>query len=154
MQKAGYQIDRADLVKELTKGRTGSLRELTHIEYTYLINRMREFVAKRDTMHHISKDTMHYVSTDMETERKRMRSQVLAIATRTNLHDAKDWRKFNAFMKERSILKKPLNEYNLTELDALVRQFRGIEANYKKSAAQPGTKAWYHRHGFTPFSNQ
>ena len=141
LQKVGYQIDRADLVAELTQGRTSSLRELTHIEYTHLINQMRQFAANRATY-------------DMEIERKRKRSQVLSIATRTGLKDPNDWRKFNAFMKERSILKKPLNHYKLSELDALVRQFRGIEANYKKSAAQPGTAAWHHRHGFPKVSNQ
>ena len=139
LQKAGYQIDRADLVSELTKGRTSSLRELSHIEYTYLINQMRAFAAERATY-------------DMETECKRKRSQVLAIATRTGIKEPNDFRKFNSFMKERSILKKPLNRYNLAELDALVRQFRGIEANYKKSAAKPGTAAWHHQHGFPAVS--
>ena len=135
LHKAGYRIDRADLVRELTKGRTRSLRELSHIEYTHLINQMREFAATMATY-------------DMEIESKRKRSQVLAIATRTGLKDPNDWRKFNAFMKERSILKKPLNRYNLSELDALVDQFRAIEANYKKSAEKPGTAAWHHKHGF------
>ena len=135
LQKAGYDIDRADLVQELTKGRTSSLRELTHIEYTNLINQMRAFSANRATY-------------NIEIESKRKRSQVLAIATLTGLKDPNDFRKFNAFMKDRSILKKPLNQYKLSELDALVQQFRGIEANYKKSAAKPGTVAWHHRHGF------
>ena len=140
LQKAGYQIDRAELVAVLTKGRTRSLRELSHIEYTHLINQMRQFAAERATY-------------DMEIERKRLRSQVLAIATRTGLKDPNDWRKFNSFMKERSLLKKPLNKYNLAELDALVRQFRGIEANYKKSAGKPGTAAWHHKLGFSPISD-
>ena len=141
LQKAGYQIDRAEVVAELTKGRTSSLRELSHIEYTDLINQMRQFAAESATY-------------DMETECKRKRSQVLAIATRTGLKDPNDWRKFNSFMKERSILKKPLIKYKLSELGALVRQFRGIEANYKKSASKPGTAAWHHKLGFPPISNQ
>ena len=144
LQKAGYDIDRAELVSGLTKGRTGSLRALTHIEYTELINQMRKLSANIEA---------HDIAV-LEIERKRKCSQVLAIATRTGLKDPNDWRKFNAFMKERSILKKPLNRYKLSELDALVRQFRGIEANYKKSASKPGTAAWHHRHGFPQISSQ
>ena len=147
LQKAGYPVERAELVNSLTRGRTKSLRALTHIEYTVLIDQMRGLAAKAAAY-----DSAESLA--LEAERKRKRSQVLAIATRTGLHDVKDWRKFNAFMEERSILKKPLNKYSLAELNALVRQFRGIEANYKKSATKPGTAAWHHSRGFPPISSQ
>ena len=37
--------------------------------------------------------------------------------------------------------KKQLTAYKLEELDALIKQFRGIESNFNRSAKKVGTKA-------------
>lgn len=85
--------------------------------------------------------------------KKKLRSQVLTIATRTGIHDTNDWDKFNRFMLYNSKEKKSLNLYNLEELEDLVKQFRALERNYKKSATKTGTKAWAHNWKLPPSSN-
>lgn len=76
---------------------------------------------------------------------RKKRAVVLAIATRTGIHDTNDWSKFNRFMLNSSILHKPLKDYNLTELNRLIQQFRKLEENYNRSAEKPLNKAWWHR---------
>ena len=83
------------------------------------------------------------MSTDVE--KKKLKSQVLTIATRVGLHDPNDWDVFNRFMLHKSVGKKDLYLYSLEELKGLVKQFRGIEANYNKSATKIGTQAYYHK---------
>jgi len=78
-----------------------------------------------------------------ESEIRRLRSQVLTIATRVGIHDINDWDVFNRFMIHKSVNRKTMNMYSLEELKALVKQFRGIEANFNKSAENKGTKAYY-----------
>ncbi|WP_413533679.1 hypothetical protein [Empedobacter brevis] len=80
------------------------------------------------------------------------RSIVLTIATRTGIKDADCWIKFNNWMLNCSVLKKELHKYNSDELDKLIKQFRGLEANYCKSATKTGTKAWMHKNKFQPLS--
>ena len=80
------------------------------------------------------------------------RSIVLTIATRTGIKDADSWEKFNRWMLNNSVLKKELHKYKLDELDKLIKQFRGLEANYRKSAEKTGTKAWMHKNKFQPLS--
>jgi len=80
------------------------------------------------------------------------RSVILTIATRTGIKDADCWIKFNKWMLNSSILKKELHKYNSDELDKLIKQFRGLEANYNKSANKTGTKAWLHKNKFQPLS--
>ena len=87
-------------------------------------------------------------NTEVLLVKKKLRSRVLAIATRTGIHDTNDWDKFNCFMLHNSICKKSLNLYDLEELEELVKQFRALERNYKKSAEKAGTKAWAHQFGF------
>ena len=76
----------------------------------------------------------------------------MSIATRVGIHDTNDWSKFNGFMLKSSVCKKALNKYDIDELDAIIKQFRGLEANYKKSANKTGTKAWRHKHGLSEIS--
>ena len=95
------------------------------------------------------------VKQDAETilAKKKLRSQVLTIATRTGIHDTNDWDKFNRFMIHNSVCKKTLNLYNLDELEKLVQQFRALERNYNKSANKVGTKAWAHKNHLPNVSN-
>ncbi len=92
-------------------------------------------------------------NTEIVLAKKKLRSQVLTIATRTGIHDTNDWEKFNRFMLHNSVCKKSLNLYNLEELEELVLQFRALERNYNKSADKTGTKAWAHKWGLPSTSN-
>lgn len=91
--------------------------------------------------------------TEVLLAKKKYRSQVLAIATRTGIHDTNNWEKFNRFMLYNSIYKKTLNLYTLDELEELVIQFRALERNYNNSAEKTGTKAWAHKRKLPGVSN-
>ena len=92
-------------------------------------------------------NTYHY-----EMTLRDKRSIVLTIATRTGIKEADSWTKFNTWMLNSSCLKKELHQYKIDELDQLIKQFRGLEANYNKSASKTGTKAWMHKNKFQPLS--
>lgn len=83
----------------------------------------------------------------IEAEKRKLRSQILTIATKVGIHNPSDWDKFNRFMLHKSVGKKTLNLYSKDELKFVVKQFRGIEANYDASAETKGTKAYYHKRG-------
>ena len=87
------------------------------------------------------------LSAEMELIMKRKRSNILTIATKTGIKEADSWTKFNKWMLNSSVHKKPLKEYNYEELDDLNKQFRQLQANYENSAQKVGNKAWHHATG-------
>lgn len=87
------------------------------------------------------------LSAEMELIMKRKRSNILTIATKTGIKEANNWTKFNKWMLNSSVHKKPLKEYNYEELDDLNKQFRQLQANYENSAKKVGNKAWHHATG-------
>ncbi len=132
--KLGYSDeDRHDLIWEYTRGRTESSKELTSVE----VDELCIAFSRED---------------DEKELKRRKRSIILRIAQKVGIHNPQDWQRFNHFMNTKSIYMKPLCEYNLEELDRLIRQFRGIEHNYLKSARKTGNKAWFHQRGLNPFS--
>ena len=126
---------RHDLVYSWTKGRTASSTGLTDSEIKDLIWKFEN--------HFDAPAVNLYV----ESEMKRRRSIVLTMATETGIKEPNDFASFNRFMASRSIYKKELHKYTLTELDELIKQFRGLERNFNDSALHPGTKAWYKANG-------
>jgi hypothetical protein len=133
---------RHDLIHAWTGGRTSSSKDLE-------LQEMRDLCFKLET-NFDSQTALLY----LEAERKKLRAIVLKIATDTGIKEPTDFVKFNRFMKEYSILKKDLHRYTLDELHDLVKQFRAIERNYKKSASHPGTKAWFNAAGLpAPVNN-
>lgn len=129
--QGGYdEKSRHDMVYTFTSGRTKSTRDLSPHE-------IKALILKLDSSYRNPRNGYAAI----EIEKKKRRSIVLAIATRVGLHDPTDWAKFNGFMKERSILKKQLNQYSIEELDKLIIQFRGIERNFNNSSKKVGTKA-------------
>ncbi len=126
----GYSNDqRHELVYDYTLGRTESTKDLYVQEMIDLCDWLQKNLK---------------TATDELLLRKK-RAVVLKIAQSTGIHDPEDWSKFNHFMLNRSILHKPLNEYNYEELLKLIQQFRKLEENYHKSAEKPFNKAWWHR---------
>ena len=87
------------------------------------------------------------LSAKMELIMKRTRSNILTIATKTGIKEANNWTKFNKWMLNSSVHKKPLKEYNYEELDDLNKQFRQLQVNYENSAQKVGNKAWHHATG-------
>jgi hypothetical protein len=141
LTKKGFDADsRHELIYSYTNGRTKSTRELYDLELTDLVN-------------HLNKIEQASSQLTEKIALKEKRAIVLAIAQRTGIHEGTNFDKFNAFMEARSILKKRLNKYTLDELDELIKQFRGLEANFQKSAGNAGTKAWNKSNGFSQISD-
>ncbi len=132
--KLGVTTDqRHQRIYAWTSGRTQSSKDLENDELIELCESLlNEFnKAKAKT----------------EDEKKKKRSVVLTIATRTGIKSPNDWDTFNHFMLHSSVVKKSLNLCDLDELDTLIRQFRALEDNNKKSAQKTGTKAYWNQFG-------
>jgi hypothetical protein len=123
LSKAGFDNDmRHEMVYYWTDGRTTSTKDLSELELFRLINRIESDPNFGQT-----------APSEMAALIRQKRSKVLAIATRTGIFPDNNWDKFNSFMLKSSVLHKPLNAYTLTELDRLIKQFRGIEYHNKKA---------------------
>lgn len=126
--KQGFSdSERYDLVWQYTNGRTQSTKYLTDSEMAELC------------------DFLENKNAELELLLRKKRATVLTIAQRCDIHDPEDWSKFNRFMLNRSILKKPLKDFNLEEINKLIQQFRKLEENYNRSADNYNTKAFWHR---------
>lgn len=124
---------RHDIIAEFTKGRTESTKDLYAHEVNELCTRLQGMLPQNT----------HRAQEELLLRKKR--SVVLSIATRVGLHTSDDWGKFNRWMLERSILKKPLHLYNMDELNELIKQMYALEGNYNRSANKALMKAWLHR---------
>ena len=133
---------RHELIYDFTGGRTSSSRDLYDSELRDLVWKLQNDFGYRSQ-----------VGVRLEMEKKKKRSVVLAIAQRCGIHEGTSFEKFNRFMLDRSRFKKRLSGHSLEELDELIKQFRGLERNYERSAANPGTKAYSHSRGFAGVSN-
>jgi hypothetical protein len=141
LNKKGFDADsRHELIYSFTDGRTKSTRELYDLELTQLVNELNKIEKASGEL-------------ALQLALKEKRAIVLAIAQRVGIHEGTNFDKFNAFMEARSILKKRLNKYTIDELDQLIKQFRGLEANFTKSAENAGTKAWNKANGFSQLSD-
>lgn len=141
LNKQGYDKSaRHKLINSFTEGRTTSTRDLFDIELTELVNQLNSKTSTRSEV-------------ELKIALKEKRAIVLSIAQRVGIHEGTNFDKFNAFMEARSILKKALNKYTIDELDQLIKQFRGLEANFQKSAENAGTKAWNKVNGFSQISD-
>lgn len=123
---------RREMIYNFTRGRTESVKDLNPCE-------LKKFCNELQT---------HFIASDYEIQMRKKRSIVLTIATRTGIKSATSWNEFNNWMLKSSIYKKELHAYDYEELDELIKQFRGLESNYQKSAQKAGTKAWTHANGF------
>ncbi|AXG70458.1 hypothetical protein KORDIASMS9_02698 [Kordia sp. SMS9] len=133
---------RHELVYAFTNGRTKSTKDLIQKEINDLCWKLEnEF------------QFYTYIDPYLEAFKKKKRSVVLAIASEVGIKEPNSWSSFNSFMKKSSVHKKALSKYDLEQLDDLIRQFKAIENNYKKSAKKSGTKAWSHSLGLPQISS-
>jgi len=137
LSKSGFDdAQRHELVYNWTNGRTQSTKDLSEFELSQIIHRIESTI-----------DFGKEITIEMEDEKRRKRSIVLAIATRVGIFQNGNWDDFNRFMEKSSVLHKPLYKYTNSELDKLIKQFRSIEYNYHKSAQKVTTKAHKHKYG-------
>lgn len=76
-------------------------------------------------------------------ELKRLRAIILNDAQIMGIYKTGDWSVFNGFMKKISVLKKPLNQYEIEEFPLLIKQFKSMRYKFNKSKTQVGSKSWY-----------
>lgn len=112
---------KCDIVRQYTKGRTESLREMTRGEYEACCRALEAMSGRVD-------------------ERKRLRSRCLRQMQLLGV-DTTDWRRINAFCCDARIAGKVFARLDNNELEALARKLRGIaRKGGLKAAAQPGVQ--------------
>ncbi len=147
LTQAGFDDEtRHSLVHAWTNGRTESSKDLTETE-------VDDLVWKFENDFHFRQNPKNTVNAMLLIAIKQKRSTVLAIAQRCGIHEGKDFKKFNSFMENSSILKKRLNKYTFEELDELIKQMHALEANFKKSAKKAYSKAWHQHHNIPETSD-
>jgi hypothetical protein len=132
LKKHGLNADKHEIVKELSKGRATSTKDLYAEEVQLWINAMNK--AGRTS-----------VFTYMGNPGQKMINSVIAMAremgmiTRKQVVNAagkmewkSDYRKFNEWMLAGSCLKKKLNNYSYEELNKLVSQYKAIYTSWLK----------------------
>ena len=118
-------MDRSEVVLELTDGRARSLRDLTHMEYTGLIEKMRQ-VAGRLPDH----------------ADNRMRRKVIALFRKMGYEKelstgngewkmVADMRRIYGWVKKYGKYHKPLGRHNRAELAALAALVSQVELVYQ-----------------------
>ncbi|MBE7648653.1 hypothetical protein [Tenacibaculum finnmarkense] len=135
-----------DAIFDQSNFRTSNIEELTESELKALYYL---FFPSEKTI------TIEEELKRMETQQmlKRLRSMILKDAQCIGLYKPDDWQKFNAFMKNKSVLKKPLNSYEVCEFPALIIQFKSMRHKFEKSKTKVGTADWYNFIGIKPSVN-
>jgi hypothetical protein len=113
LSKAGItdKSDKADMVSNISSGRTRSSRELTSFEADILIKYLTQSDPNAESMN-------------------KMRRNIIAMAHEMGwrVHKDGEWvadmQSINSWCEKYSSLKKPLNDYQYNELPALVTQFK------------------------------
>lgn len=129
-----------------SKGRTYDIDELTNDELQSLFYM---FFPAEKPKHH----TQRLYELEIEQELKRLRSVVLADAQYIGLYTPGNWTRFNQFMNYTSVLKKPLNRYEIDEFPELIKQFKSMRYKFNKSKTVVGTSAWFKFLGLKPSVN-
>lgn len=138
--KLGVSKDqRHERIYAWTSGRTQSSKDLENDELIELCESLLSEFNK--------------VKAKIEDDKKKKKSIILTIATRTGVKSPSDWDSFNHFMLHSSVVKKSLNLCGLDELDTVISQFRALEANNAKSAQKAGTKAYWREFGLNKPNN-
>lgn len=139
VNKAGYLVEKAEIVSFITDGRTSSSKELTYQEALKLIHHLEEKLGQ---------DAKKFKPASDSKRADNMRKNIIAICYElgwiTNSEDLEE-KKMNmavidSFLKSRGYLKKPLMEFTIKELPKLVTQFNQILEHSKKTAGNKATK--------------
>lgn len=122
--------------------RTTNINDLTMQELDILYNR---FFPKKTPMDYV-------IELAQQNELKRLRSVILKEAQILGIYTPNSWANFNRFMKFKSYLKKPLNDYNIEEFPELIKQFKSMSAKLQKAKLIPHSREWHKEMGLSDFS--
>jgi hypothetical protein len=115
---------RAELVSDITKGRTESCADITYQEANEFNRHLKTLLSR------IKTPNPKFESED------RMRKKVLSCFHEMGYrkHGKLDMPRVNQTIEEKGYLKKPLNTYKYNELPTLVSQFEIIKKDYLKKS--------------------
>lgn len=136
LRKHGLSDDKADIVSQISNGRTRSTTQLTYSEAMGWINAMNSNNGEEAAIKKVSS----------EDPRKRMFNHIIAMAHEMgwikqvnkvqkdgSLKLVKDYSDVHAWIEKYGYLKKPLNKYSYDELPALVTAFKSVYFGKLKS---------------------
>lgn len=116
---------KAQLVSEISQGRTTSLRELSQQEYNSLCCLLEERMGIRD---------------NLRRRRSALLRQMQQMGIKTH-----DWQAVDAFCSQPRIAGKPFRYLSLTELTALSRKLRAIDHKRASQSTEPKVKMLYYK---------
>ena len=116
---------KAQLVSEISHGRTTSLRELSQQEYNSLCSLLEERMGIRD---------------NLRRRRSALLRQMQQMGIKTH-----DWKAVDAFCLQTRIAGKPFRYLGLTELTALSRKLRAIDKKRPSQSTVPKVKMLYYK---------
>lgn len=133
-------------ISDITKYRTDSIDELTLDELKQLYFLFFPLEKPTNPIERLQ-------ALERENLLKSKRSAVLKDAEYLGIHDPNDWKPFNDFMLNKSVLKKPLNRYKIEEFTALNKQFKSMRSKFDKNRTKIGSYDWQKNTGTTPSLN-
>ncbi|MGR3790694.1 hypothetical protein ACUXZJ_07260 [Flavobacterium sp. TN-1] len=122
--------------------RTTDINELSSQEIEALYNR---FFPKKSAIDFL-------IEMEQERELKRLRSIIIKEAQFIGIYTPDSWVTFNRFMIHKSIFKKSLNEYKISEFPQLIQQFKAMSVKVSRAKMIPHTTAWYNELGLNDLS--
>lgn len=116
---------KAQLVSEISQGRTTSLRELSQQEYNSLCRLLEERMGIRD---------------NLRRRRSALLRQMQQMGIKTH-----DWQVVDQFCLQPRIAGKPFRYLSLTELTALSRKLHAIDHKRPSQSTEPKVKMLYYK---------
>ena len=116
---------KAQLVSEISQGRTTSLRELSQQEYNSLCYLLEERMGIRD---------------NLRRRRSALLRQMQQMGIKTH-----DWQAVDAFCLQPRIAGKPFRYLSLAELTALSRKLHAIDHKRPTQSTEPKVKMLYYK---------
>ncbi len=124
-----------DLVSSFTDGRTNNSAELSDLEADELIKHLEKMTRKEHGLTH----------SGVDYKGQQMRRRILSLcynigwviwSQSRGKHEI-DWPRLNSWMIKYGYLHKPMNDYNYSELQRLVKQFENMTANVLTTPKTP-----------------
>lgn len=120
----GIEVDRRELVKEYTKGKTNSLSSLTERDYHGFISWINETFKMTSNDHQYSKE-------DRLNEQRR---KIIALFRKQGyeMNGKADMHRIYAWVIKYGYLSKPMNKYTADEIPKLVSQAERVYESFVK----------------------
>lgn len=134
---------RFSLVRQYSKGRTGSLKELSSYEYAELIGHLNKQTSQEPLAAKPAQPQPQWESTDAMRKKIFFLFRELGYCWGSEPEDmARNSVVVNHYVREHGYLKcKPLKAYTIDELPKLVSQFQNWKKNVDKAEARKAVKA-------------